>query len=88
MLDIWPKLPIVILVAEDIQSNEDLTSVVTMLRHHDQVCKVCYYNEQFQDSFLKEFAAIDKPFLVLTSLELSKSPLLNKPMCQLFPVHF
>jgi len=82
MLDIWPILPIVILVAEDIQSNEDLTSVIAMLRHHNRVCKVCYYNEQFQDSFLKEFAAIDKPFLALTSLELrvSSSQQTNVPV--------
>ena len=71
MLDIWPVLPIVI-VADYMGSNfkEDATNVIAALRHHSQVCKIFYLNRQFQDSLLKEFVAIDKPFPALTSLEL------------------
>ena len=69
-LDIWPTLPIVIF-ARDMQSKEDATNIIAAaLRHHNRVCKIFYYNEQFQDSLLKEFAAIDEPFPALTSLEL------------------
>jgi len=69
-LDIWPALPIVI-SALDMQSKEDVTNVIAALRHHSRVCKIHYLNGQFQDPLLKEFAAIDKPFLALTSLQLS-----------------
>jgi len=68
-LDIWPGLPIVI-VAKDMGSKEDVTNIIAALGHHDRVCKIYYLNEQLQDSFLKEFAAIDEPFLTLTSLTL------------------
>jgi hypothetical protein len=67
-LDIWPALPIVIDAM--IQSKEDQTNLIAALRHHDRVCKIDYRNWQFQYSFLKEFAAIDEPFLALTSLDL------------------
>jgi len=70
MLDIWPPLPIVI-VAEDMKSKEDVTNVIAALRSHNhRVCKIYYHNRQFQDSFLKEFAAIDEPFPVLRSLNI------------------
>ena len=68
-LDIWPALPIVIL-ANDLQSKEGVTNVIATLRHHNRVCKIDYSNWQFQDPFLKKFAAIDEPFPALTSLEL------------------
>jgi len=60
-LDIWPALPIVI-YAEDVDSEEDVTNVISVLRHHNRVCKIYHYNEEVQDSFLEEFAAIDEPF--------------------------
>ena len=70
-LDIWPALPIVIFSQEDMQFEEDVTNVISALRHHNRVCKIQYRKTwQFQDSFLEEFAAIDKPFPELTSLEL------------------
>ena len=69
-LDIWPALPIVI-ESENIQSKEDETNIIAALRHHNRVCKIFYYNEEFQDSLLKEFAAIDEPFPALVSLELT-----------------
>ena len=70
MLDIWPTLPIVIF-ARDVQSEEDASNIIAAaLRHHNRVCKIFYHNEQFQDSLMKEFAAIDEPFPALTSLEL------------------
>jgi len=73
ILDIWPTLPIVIF-AEDMHSEEDVANVVTALRHHSRVCKIYYWkNQQFQDPFLEEFAAIDEPFPELTSLELISS---------------
>jgi len=68
-LDIWPALPIVIL-ANNIQSKEDVTNVIAALRQHNQVCKIAYLHEQFQDPVLEEFAAIDEPFPALTSLQL------------------
>ena len=77
-LDIWPALPIVIF-AEDMQSKEDVTSVVAALRHHNRVCKIYYRNGRFQDSLLKEFAAIEGPFPALTSLHLSSSQQQNVP---------
>ena len=69
MLDIWPALPTIIYV-QGMQSKEDVTRLMTALRQHNQVCKISYCNGQFQDSFLKEFVAIDKPFLALTTLKL------------------
>jgi len=71
-LDIWPTLPIVIF-AVDMHSEEDVTSIISALRHHNRVCKIYSYNQQFQDSFLGEFAAIDEPFPALTSLQLISS---------------
>ena len=72
-LDIWPALPIVI-NAYEVHSKDGVTNVIAALRHHNRVCKIDYRNYrnwQFQDSFLKEFAAIDKPFPALTSLNLT-----------------
>ena len=71
-LDIWPPMPIVI-YARNIQSKEDATNIIAALRNHDRVCKIRYHNNQFQDSWLKEIAAIDEPFLALRSLELFSS---------------
>ena len=68
-LDIWPALPIVI-VALDRRYKEDVTNVIAALRHHNRVCRIYFSDVQFQDSLLKEFAAIDEPFPALTSLEL------------------
>ena len=68
-LDIWPALPIVI-VAENMESKEDVTNVTAAFRDRNRVCKIYYRNEQFRDSFLEEFAAIDEPFPALTSLDL------------------
>jgi len=62
-------LPTVI-YAQGMQSKEDVTKLMTALRQHNRVCKISYCNGQFQDSFLKEFAAIDEPFLALTTLKL------------------
>ena len=71
-LDVWPALPIVIDV-RDIRSKEDVTDVDAALRHHNRVCKICYYNLEYQDPWLKEFAAIDEPFPVLANLWLASS---------------
>jgi hypothetical protein len=68
-LDNWPALRIVIL-AKDMKSKEDTTNIIAALKHHNRVCKVYYSSGQFQDSFLKEFAAINEPFPALTSLGL------------------
>ena len=68
-LDIWPTFPIVI-DAYDIQSKEGVINIIAALGQRDRVCKIFYYNEQFQDSLLKELAAIGEPFPALTSLEL------------------
>jgi len=69
-LDILPALPIVIF-ALGMQYKEDLTNVIGALRQHNRVCKIFSQDGRFQDSLLKEFATIDKPFPVLTSLHLS-----------------
>jgi len=78
-LGIWPALPIVVF-SRNMQSKEDVTNVIAALRHHNRVCKIDYYNEEFQDSLLEEFAAIDEPFPALTSLwldsEQEKAPVL------------
>ena len=78
-LDIWPVLPIVIF-AQDLQSKEDVTTVITALRQHNRVCKIYYRNGKFQDSLLKEFVEADEPFPALTSLELSSSQEHNVPV--------
>ena len=78
-LNIWPPLPIVVF-AEDMQSKEDVTKIVGALRHHNRVCKIYYRDGRFQDSLLKEFATIDKPFPALTSLHLSSSHQQNVPV--------
>jgi hypothetical protein len=44
------------------------------------VCKIYYSHQPFQDSLLKEFPEIDKPFPELTSLELSSSQQRNVPV--------
>jgi hypothetical protein len=72
MLDILPALPIVV-VAENMKSKEDVTNIAAALRQHNRVCKVYYRNGQFQDSLLKEFTTMDKPFLALISLKLISS---------------
>ena len=66
----WPALPIVI-VTEDMQSKEEAINIIAALRHHNRVCKIDCSSEKFQNLLLKEFAAIDEPFLALTSLALS-----------------
>ena len=66
-LNIWPELPIVVYVKHT-ESEEDVANIITSLRQHNRVCKIYY--EQFIDSLLEEFAAIDEPFLALTSLKL------------------
>ena len=66
-IDMWPALPIVVFV----NGEEDTTNVIAALRQYDRVCKIVYQKVPFQDTLLKEFAAIDEPFPVLTGLELS-----------------
>ena len=70
-LDIWPASPIII-YAEKTKSKEDVTNVISALRHHNRVCKIYYrlYSswQHRHSSLLKEFAAIDEPFPALTSL--------------------
>jgi len=80
-LEIWPALPIVVF-ARHMQSKEDVANVIAALRQHNQVCKIYYRNSdgKFQDSLLKEFAAMDKPFPALTSLELFSSQQQNVPV--------
>ena len=65
-LDIWPELPIV-MDARDIHSEEHVPNISVALRHHNRVCKIRSFNEDF---LWKEFAAIDKPFPALTCLRL------------------
>jgi len=80
-LDIWPELPIVI-DAFATESNAYET-IIAALGHRNRVCKIdCY--EEFQDSLLEEFAAIDEPFPALTSLDLVSSG----QKCQSFPIRF
>ena len=78
-LDVWPALPIVI-VTEGMQSKEDAINIIAALRHHNRVCKIDCSSEQFQDFLLEEFAAIDEPFLALTSLALSSYRQQNVPV--------
>jgi len=78
-LDIWPELPIVV-VAQHMDSKEDVTNLITALRQHNRVCKIYYRNWGFQDSLLEEFAAMDEPFPALTSLVLSACQQPNAPV--------
>ena len=69
-LDIWPELPIVI-YAQGMQSEKDVTNVIDALRHHDRVCQIYYQDMGSEHStFLNKLAAIDEPFPALTALEL------------------
>jgi hypothetical protein len=68
-LEIWPALPTVV-DAQGLQSLHDVNNIIAALRQHDRVCKIYCHDWKFQDSLLKEFAAIDEPFPALTSLEL------------------
>ena len=68
-LDIWPALPTVVDV-QGLQSLHDVNNIIAALRQHDRVCKIYFHDWKFQDSLLKEFAAMDEPFPALTSLEL------------------
>jgi len=79
MLDIWPALPIVI-VAENMTSKEDVANIIAALRQHNRVYKIYYRGGQSRDSLLKEFAVIDKPYPVLTSLHLYSDQRLNVPV--------
>ena len=90
-LDIWPALPIVIFSEyiqtkeymqskKSTQSKEDVANIVAALGHHNRVCKIHYDNHEFQDSLLKEVAAIDKPFPVLTSVRLDTFQRQNVPV--------
>ena len=71
-LGIWPALPTVIDVWE-MQSKEDVANVIATLRQHNRVCKIYYYHWQSQDFLLEEFAAMNEPFPMLTSLKLFSS---------------
>ena len=78
-VDIWPAFPIVI-SARDIRSKEDVTNVIAALRHHTRVYKIDYLSGPFQNSLLKEFAAIDEPFPALTCLEVFSFQQHNVPV--------
>ena len=80
-LEIWPELPIVIVV-EDVKSKEGVANVIGALRQHNRVCKLYYRKGQFLDSsrFLKEFAAINEPFPALITLCLFPSQQQNIPV--------
>ena len=71
-LDIWPAFPTIIDIWE-VQSKEDVTNVIATLGQQNRVCKIYYYHWQFQDFLLEEFAAMDAPFPMLTSLKLFSS---------------
>jgi len=62
------------------QSKEDATNAIATLGHHNRVCNIHYRKWRFQDSLLEEFAAIDEPFLALTSLQLSSFQQQNVPV--------
>ena len=87
-LDIWPALPIVI-YALDMRSKKDATNVIAALRQHNRLCKIYYRNGHIGDPFvLEEFAAIDEPFPVLTSLVLTDLTSFQQPSVPVLPDSF
>ena len=78
-LDIWPELPTVI-AAVNMQTKEDVTNIIAALRHHNRVCEIYYLTGHCQDSFMKELAEINEPFLALTSLTLFSYQQENVPV--------
>src|SRR5216683_262039 len=68
MLDIWPALPIYIYVVDETSSLPDVTNIISALQQHNRVCTIKIWG--VPNSLLKEFAAMQEPFPVLTELEL------------------
>jgi hypothetical protein len=65
-LKIWPELPIFI-KAIGVKSEKDVTNIIGVLRHHNRV----YGCHIYGNSLLNEFAAMDEPFLALTTLRIT-----------------
>ena len=76
MLNIWPALPIVIVV-KGLDLEADVADIITALKQHShRVCRIYYcrghsQNSSVKDDFQEGFAAINNPFPALTSLDLT-----------------
>ena len=69
-LDIWPELPIVIHVDDDeICQLPNVANVISVLKRGDRVCKI--FINDVPNSFVKEVAMMNEPFLALTELDLT-----------------
>jgi hypothetical protein len=69
-LDIWPELPIVIHVDEQIYPLPSVANIISVLNRHDRVCKIVFAD--FPDSFWKEVVTtMSEPFPALIELELA-----------------
>jgi len=68
-LDIWPELPIVIHLDEEICQLPSVTNVISVLNQHDRVCKIFIIGDP--NSLLKEVATtMSEPFPALIELGL------------------
>jgi hypothetical protein len=67
MLDIWPSLPIVI--SDDGNTNPGVDNIIAALERNDRVCKIQLGGEP-TSLLLRSVAATQKPFPLLTDLEL------------------
>jgi len=70
MLDIWPAFPIVVMCHDTPHSQlRGVRNVIAALKCPDRVCEINL--QGVQENLLKRVAAINVPFLTLTSLRLS-----------------
>ena len=68
-LDVWPPLPIVVMVYGDEAWDED--DIVAALEHNDRVCRIDLWPGYVPNSQLEKlFAAMRQPFPALTRLQL------------------
>jgi F-box-like len=68
MLNIWPALPIVIIVHVRKLQQCMMGDIIAALEQHNRVCEI--YIEDIPNQLLTKFAAMSEPFPVLTNLGL------------------
>jgi hypothetical protein len=71
MLDVWPALPIVINALGMGSRPQAMANIITALKQHNRVFKTSIWG--MQNSLLKAFVTIKKPFPALTSLTLESN---------------
>ena len=73
-LDIWPPLPIHIYSAYELNEPSSVDNIIAALEHNDRVCEIeleDFTNSQLE--YITNSAAMQKPFLKLTDLNIAIS---------------